>query len=68
MTKRQKVVFYKDKRKVETRYLKIPKVINTDIGFELQFGFDPPNKSADMYPCKSELDTTGMNIKKDYYG
>lgn len=37
---RQKVVFYNED--YTSKKMVIPKIINTDIGFELQFGFTAP--------------------------
>ena len=47
--KTQKIVFYEEEGNVDTRYLKIPKVINSDISFQLMFGFHYPFEKVNNY-------------------
>lgn len=49
----------KIKRERVVKKWNIPKVINSDIGFQLMFGFDPP-----MSPSKSEAALTEMSINQ----
>lgn len=63
--KTQKIVFYEEDGNVDTRYLKIPKVINTDIGFQLQFGFDyPPSPPERFKPHREEVYIKGISISE----
>ena len=63
--KTQKIVFYEEEGNVETRYLKIPKIINTDISFQLQFGFDyPPSPPEKFKPYMDDVHINGVSISE----
>tara|TARA_A100001515_G_scaffold102120_1_gene82845 strand:- start:150 stop:344 length:195 start_codon:yes stop_codon:yes gene_type:complete len=54
---RQKIIFYKEIDGELIKKIKIPKTINTDILFELQFGFSPPKKNAKLSCSTKEYPT-----------
>lgn len=41
----QQVIFYEKKGDLTTKKIVVPKIINTDISFQLQFGFTMPKKT-----------------------
>ena len=41
-TDRQKVIFYEVEDDIDTKEVRVPKIINTDISFELMFGIECP--------------------------
>lgn len=42
---RQEVVFYKVEDDIDTKEIRIPKIINTDVSFELMFGIKTPRQN-----------------------
>lgn len=51
---RQKIIFYEDEDDIATKKIVIPKVINTDISFELMFGIEAPKGRWDIKNTKIE--------------
>jgi|14BtaG_2_1085337.scaffolds.fasta_scaffold12745_6 hypothetical protein len=47
--KTQKIIFYDTRGDVETKRIVVPKIINTDIGFQLMFGMEPPGRITQKY-------------------
>tara|TARA_R110001599_G_scaffold273793_5_gene475011 strand:+ start:250 stop:444 length:195 start_codon:yes stop_codon:yes gene_type:complete len=43
---RQKIIYRKIVDGIDTTEIILPKIINTDIGFELQFGFSAPKDNS----------------------
>lgn len=60
---KQKVIHhYVDKYGNECKKLILPKIINTDIAFELQFGLTPPKENNKSRSIISEYETPkGIN-------
>ena len=54
---RQKVIFYREIGDELVKEMRIPKIINTDIAFELQFGFSPPKKNTKLSCSMKEYPT-----------
>jgi hypothetical protein len=64
---KQKVIFYDEEDNIETKRLVIPKVINTDISFELMFGVEPPNyKWGVRQPGKEKIEYI-KHLRINYY-
>ena len=54
--KTQKIVFYDVPGDIDTKRIVLPKIINTDISFQLMFGLDQPHKIGERYkPFKEEV-------------
>lgn len=47
--KTQKCIFYDTPGVMETKRIVIPKIINTDVGFQLMFGMEPPGRIIQTY-------------------
>lgn len=47
--KTQKCIFYDTPGDIETKRIVVPKIINTDIGFQLMFGMEPPSRMPQKY-------------------
>lgn len=65
---RQKVLHYRKEGDEEVKELIIPKVINSDISFEMMFGMEAPRMATSMKPSILEKDASKLNLRNDYYG
>jgi len=45
----QKIVFYETIGDIDTKKIIVPKIINTDIHFQLMFGMEPPGRITQKY-------------------
>lgn len=63
---RQEVVFYKVEDDIDTKEIRIPKIINTDVSFELMFGIKTPRQNW-TNDIKRREKIEYLNIYETYY-
>ena len=54
---RQKIIYRKIEDGIETTEIILPKIINTDVAFELQFGFSAPKDNSKPTLAYKEYET-----------
>ena len=62
---RQEVIFYEVEDDIDTKEVRIPKIINTDISFELMFGIKLPRQTW-TYDNKKREKIEFLNIYESY--